>query len=160
MNCADQYCDRGVHFDAKRHPDPRRFNPMRYMGDDQTSIDAANNPDATKRDHFSFGAGRRRCQGMHIADRSIFLALARMLWAFDFERHVDPETLQEIVPDKDDLVEGVMSLPNPFKANIVPRCSAKAQSVRDAWAEASKVLDAETLEWKEVPEMLRRDRQQ
>lgn len=92
---------------------------------------------------------------MHIADRSLFLALARIVWAFDLKRAVDPVTKQEIVPDKDDLVDGVMSLPKPFPANIVPRNSAKADSVRQAWAEVSKVLDAETLEWKEVPKTLR-----
>ena len=127
---------------------------MRYINDNQTSIDAANNPDATKRDHFVFGAGRRRCQGMHIADRSIFLALSRMLWAFDFKKAVDPETLEEIVPDMDELVDGIMSLPKPFKANLVPRNSSRAQSVRDEWAEVSKLLDGETLEWKEVPKGL------
>lgn len=128
---------------------------MRYMDDMQTSFEAASNPDPLKRDHFSFGAGRRRCQGMHIADRSLFLALARILWAFDLTRAVDPETLLEIVPDKDELVEGVMSLPKPFQANIVPRSSDKAHSVRQAWAEVSTVLDVETLEWKEVPRTLR-----
>lgn len=133
---------------------------MRYIEDHQTSIDAANNPDPTQRDHFVFGAGRRRCQGMHIADRSIYLAISRLLWAFDFRRAVDPDTKQEIVPDMDDLVDGMMCLPNPFKANIVPRSAYKAQCVREEWAEVAKLLDEE-MQWKAVPEgLIWKDEQQ
>jgi cytochrome P450 len=142
-----------IHMDPNRHPDPRRFDPVRYINDHQTSIDAANNPDATQRDHFVFGAGRRRCQGMHIADRSIFLALSRMLWAFDFKRPVDPISQREIVPDMDDLADGMMSLPNPFQADIQPRNAYKAQCVRDEWAEVSKLLD-DNQQWMKVPEGL------
>lgn len=140
--------------DPKRHPNPRQFDPMRYIDDTQSSIDAANNPDATKRDHFVFGAGRRRCQGMHIADRSIYLAISRLLWAFDFKRAIDPKTKKEIVPDMDDIADGMMCLPHPFPANIVPRNEYKAQCVRNEWAEVAKLLDDEA-QWKEVPKGLK-----
>ncbi|KAH7383957.1 putative cytochrome P450 [Pyrenochaeta sp. MPI-SDFR-AT-0127] len=143
----------GIHMDPKRHPDPRKFEPMRYIHDDQSSLDAANNPDASQRDHFVFGAGRRRCQGMHIADRSIYLAISRLLWAFDFKRAVDPKTQQEIIPSMDDLADGMMSLPHPFEAKIAPRSAHKAQCIREEWAEVSKLLDG-VGQWKEVPKGL------
>lgn len=150
---------RAVHNDPQRHPNPRKFEPMRYIDDRQTSIDAANNPDPTQRDHFVFGAGRRRCQGMHIADRSIYLAISRLLWAFDFRRAMDADTKQEVVPDMDDLVDGMMCFPSPFQANIVPRSAYKAQCVREEWAEVAKLLDEE-MQWKMVPEgLVRKDEQ-
>lgn len=139
--------------DPRRHIDPRKFEPMRYIDDKQSSIDAANNPDATQRDHFVFGAGRRRCQGMHIADRSIYLAISRLLWAFNFERAKSPVTGKDIVPDMDNLVDGMMSLPHPFATNIVPRDSHKSQRIKDEWAEMTKLLDGES-QWKEVPKGL------
>ncbi|WQF79469.1 Putative cytochrome P450 [Colletotrichum destructivum] len=142
-----------VHNDPKRHPNPRQFDPLRYIDDKQTSIDASNNPDATRRDHFVFGAGRRKCQGMHIADRSLFLAISRLLWAFDFQRAVDRETGREIVPDMDDLAEGVMMLPKPFEAKLSPRSASKAECVRREWADMERLLD-EKAQWKEVPEGL------
>ncbi|KAI0174355.1 putative cytochrome P450 [Pestalotiopsis sp. NC0098] len=142
-----------VHNDPQRHPDPRRFDPSRYKDDNQTSIDAANNPDATKRDHFVFGAGRRRCQGMHIADRSIFLAISRLLWAFHFKRMVDQETGEEVIPDMDDMVDGIMMMPTPFAANIQPRSAEKAECVRNAWAQVLPLLDSQE-QWNEVPEGL------
>lgn len=88
---------------------------------------------------------------MHLADRSIYLAISRLLWAFDFRRAVDPDTKQEIFPDMDGLVDGMMCLPGPFKANMVPRSAAKAQCVREEWAEVAKLLDEE-MQWKVVPE--------
>lgn len=144
---------RAIHNDPERHPDPRQFNPLRYIDDHQTSISAANNADATKRDHFAFGAGRRRCQGIHIADRSVFLAISRMLWAFDFQRAVDPETKQEMVPDMDDLVDGMMAFPRPFPTSIRPRSISRAESVRQEWDQMLRLLDSEG-QWKEVPDGL------
>lgn len=142
---------RAIHNDPQRHPDPRRFEPARYQDDNQTSTDAANNPDPTKRDHFAFGAGRRRCQGMHIADRSLYLAISRLLWAYDFHKANDPHTGREIIPDMDDMAEGVMMLPNPFPADIRPRSPQRAECVRREWDQVSKLLDGEG-QWQSVPE--------
>ncbi|RYP48595.1 hypothetical protein DL768_005550 [Monosporascus sp. mg162] len=137
--------------DPKRHPAPQRFDPARWAHDSQTSAEAANNPDVTKRDHFVFGAGRRLCQGMHIADRSLFLAISRLLWAFDFRRPIDETTGQEIVPDMGDLTDGLFMVPKPFRAHIVPRSEYKAQRVREEWSKMTELLDSE-LQWKDVPE--------
>ncbi|KAK8037829.1 cytochrome P450 [Apiospora marii] len=137
--------------DPQRHADPRRFDPTRYLNDQQSSLDAANNPDPTQRDHFAFGAGRRRCQGMHLADRSLFLAISRLLWAFDFKRAVADG--KEVVPDPDDLLDGMMILPNPFLADIRPRTAARADVVRREWERVAEGLDGEG-QWREVPEGL------
>ena len=142
---------RAVTRDPKRHPDPDRFDPSRWAHDSQTSAEAANNSDATQRDHFLFGAGRRLCQGMHIADRSLFLAISRLLWAFDFRRVVDEATGQEIVPDMRDLTEGNFVQPKPFQANIVPRSGEKAERVRAEWGKMGELLDGED-QWKAIPE--------
>lgn len=138
--------------DPKRHPDPRRFDPARYVNDKQTAAEAANNPDATKRDHFLFGAGRRLCQGMHIADRSLFLAISRMLWAFDFHPARD-EHGKNIVPDPNDLTEGLFVVPKPFPAKIVPRSREKAARLKAEWGKMEELLDPD-LQWKVLPKGL------
>ncbi|RDA93281.1 hypothetical protein CP533_2066 [Ophiocordyceps camponoti-saundersi (nom. inval.)] len=143
-----------IHNDPKRHPDPRQYNPSRWAGDNQNSAQAAVNADATKRDHFVFGAGRRMCQGMHIADRSLFLAMSRTLWAFDIKRAVDGKTGHEIVPDVDNIVDGLFVCPRPFKANIVPRSQQKVARVQEEWAKMLELLD-ESKQWKTVPEGLK-----
>ncbi|KAI2465985.1 cytochrome P450 [Annulohypoxylon bovei var. microspora] len=142
-----------IHNDPKRHPNPRKFDPSRWSHDQQTSAEAATNPDVTKRDHFVYGAGRRLCQGMHIADRSLFLAIARLLWTFEFKRAIDEKTGQEIVPDMEHLSEGLFVAPEPFEANITPRDESKATRVKEEWGKMMELLD-EDLQWKLYPKDL------
>ncbi|PHH80585.1 hypothetical protein CDD80_844 [Ophiocordyceps camponoti-rufipedis] len=143
-----------IHNDPERHPEPRRYNPSRWAGDDQNSAQAAVNADATKRDHFVFGAGRRMCQGMHIADRSLFLAMSRTLWAFDINRAVDKETGRQVVPDVNNIVDGLFVCPQPFDADIVPRSERKVARVREEWGAMEELLD-DDMQWKTVPEGLK-----
>lgn len=142
----------GINMDEKRFTRPREFAPERYLGDDQTSHEAATNSDASKRDHFVFGAGRRVCQGMHIADRSMFLAIARMLWAFNLEKAVDAEG-REITPDQDALTQGLLVQPVAFPAKISPRTEKHADIVRAAWEEAQELLDGDK-QWAKLPDTL------
>lgn len=142
----------GVHMDPNRHPDPRRFDPARYINDHQTAAESANNADASKRDHFLFGAGRRLCQGMHIAERSLFLAMSRLLWAFNFEKAQDANGV-EIVPDAGELTEGLLVQPKAFPARITPRDTGKAQQLRAEWKKMEELLDG-NLQWKALPEGL------
>lgn len=140
-----------IHMDAKRFPDPKRFDPDRYKDDYLSLYDAAVNPDAAKRDTFTFGAGRRICAGMHVAERSLFLGISRMLWAFDFAPSVDEATGQEIIPDPDKLTQGFVCMPEPYQASITARSAERAEIIRREWETAQKSLDPETKQWKEVP---------
>ncbi|KAI1503389.1 cytochrome P450 [Biscogniauxia marginata] len=140
-----------VHNDGQRHPSPRVFDPSRWAGDSQTSAEAAANADVTKRDHFAFGAGRRLCPGIYIADRSLLLATARLLWAFDFRRAKDANG-NDIIPDMDDLTDSLFSLPRPFKADIIPR-EGKAELIMEEWDKMREFLD-DNLQWRHAPEAI------
>ncbi|KAH9862697.1 hypothetical protein J1614_010790 [Plenodomus biglobosus] len=143
-----------IHMDSARHAHPSRFDPARYLGDDQTAQEAATNADPSQRDHFVFGAGRRLCQGMHIAERSLFLAVARLLWAFDV-RPVEGAGKEGVhgLPDAADLTEGLLVRPRGFPARIVPRSGERAERVREEWAKMERLLDGE-MQWKILPEGL------
>ncbi|KAF1837103.1 cytochrome P450 [Decorospora gaudefroyi] len=141
-----------IHNDPKRHPNPRRFDPARYADDHQTAAEAAKNSNAAMRDHFLFGAGRRLCQGMHIAERSLFFAMARLLWAFDFHPARDANG-NDIVPDPNDLTEGMLVQPKAFPAYITPRDEGKAARVKEEWDKMGDLLDEE-LQWKVLPDGL------
>lgn len=140
----------GIHMDPARSPEPRRFNPDRYAGDETTLYQSANG-EPLLRDNFNFGAGRRLCQGIHIAERSLFLGMSRILWGFNLEAPLDSQG-QRIVPNVDDLVGGITVHPAPFGINIVPKSPEREQIMRSAIKDCEKLLNPATGQWKEVPE--------
>jgi cytochrome P450 len=141
----------GIHYDEVRFPKPHVFDPLRFADDFQSSAEAALNADANKRDHFLFGAGRRVCQGMHIAERSLFLGIARLLWAFDFEKEKD-ESGKEITPDAADLTEGLLVQPRTFPLKITPRSEKRSEVVREEWRSMENKLDDKG-QWAKIPEV-------
>ena len=50
---------------------------------------------------------------MHAVERSMFLVIARLMWAFDIRRATDDDG-NKIVPDQDDLVGGFLMQPRRF----------------------------------------------
>lgn len=139
-----------INHDPKRFPEPRVFRPERYENDFQTLGEAAANPIASKRDQFTFGAGRRICPGIHVAERSLFLAISRMLWAFDIKPKKDAQG-NPILPDPEKLTQGFVCMPEPFVCDITPRSAERAALVEREWAEAQTLLD-EDMQWKTIPE--------
>ncbi|KAI1616059.1 putative cytochrome P450 oxidoreductase [Exophiala viscosa] len=139
-----------INMNADRYPKPREFNPDRYADDAQSLFESALNPDPSKRDNLTFGAGRRICPGIHIAERSLFLGISRLLWAFHFEPALDPQTKKPIWPDPEKLTQGFDCGPIPFLTHITPRSEARAALVREEWQEAQTFLDPVTKQWNEA----------
>jgi hypothetical protein len=140
-----------LNMDPERYPAPRQFNPDRYKDDFKSVADSASDPDGTKRDQFTFGAGRRICPGMHVAERSLFLGISRMLAAFDIRPEPD-EKGRPILPNPDNLTQGFVCMPQRFRARITPRSKEKAGMVRMEWVEAEKDhLHPVTKQWVDDP---------
>ncbi len=109
------------------------FNPDRYLGDDLSSADSSKLSNVMQRDHWTFGAGyvnilrpwclvltiyiasRRLCPGLVVAERELWLAISRLLWAFTMhEVPGEPISLEEY--------EGKSGrVPVPFSVRLVPR---------------------------------------
>lgn len=141
-----------IHNDPRRYPDPRRFDPERFKDDEQSAFDAAVNPDVAMRDHFTFGAGRRICPGMHIAERSLFLGIARILWAFEIRRAKDSKG-NILLPDPSRLTPAFACEPMPYAAEIRPRSKERAEKILREWAETKNaLLDPVTKQWKKIPD--------
>lgn len=143
---------RTIQQNPTRFPNPSEFDPNRFINDTQTAAEAANNPDVSMRDHFVFGTGRRLCPGIHIADRSMFLAVSRLLWAFRIEAEID-ELGNRILPDRLNVTQGSLAQPMPFPVRIVPRSEMHARVVRKEWAMCQTLLDNEG-QWLDVPKEL------
>jgi len=89
---------------------------MRFYDFPLTAAEAATAADPKDRDHYSYGGGRRICVGMHVAERSLFINLARLLWGFDI-RHAKDADGNDIPVDATfkGMLEGATATPKPFK---------------------------------------------
>ncbi|KAL4935969.1 hypothetical protein BDV06DRAFT_205916 [Aspergillus oleicola] len=125
-----------------RGKDPRAFDPSRHSEEATKNENYGIDADSAKRGHFTFGAGRRVCPGFHVAQRGLFIAASRLLWAFNFERACD-EAGVPIPIEQDALTEGLIVRPVPYPCAIKPRDEKKVEMIREAWREASASLDAD-----------------
>jgi cytochrome P450 len=128
--------------------DPESFLPDRYDGYTRTAYEYSTEPDALKRDNYTFGWGRRICPGIHVAENSLNLVVARLLWAFDVLPAQD-EAGNDIQVDSDPTTayeNNVIATPLPFPVRFVPRSDKRAQIVRDAFQEAHEAWAPQKLD--------------
>ncbi|OCL14884.1 cytochrome P450 [Glonium stellatum] len=120
--------------------DPESFNPDRYINHPKLANDYAGSPDYNMPHHYAYGAGRRMCPGIHLAERNQWRMLSKILWAFQINEPTDPITGKTIPIDPEAYETGLLHAPLPFKASIKPRSSAHIDTIRREMAEARKVF--------------------
>jgi len=128
-----------IHYDEKYYPDPFTFKPERFINHPLSAAAAAAHPDPLMRDHLTYGGGRRICAGIHVAERSLFLVLSRLLWGFNVTLAKDENgndipvdfTLKGVMP-------GATSVARPYKCSIKVRSAKHEKIFRDEWDEAQR----------------------
>ncbi|KAL5639705.1 hypothetical protein ACGC1H_006332 [Rhizoctonia solani] len=109
--------------DERIYPDPEIFIPERF--DNSRPGPSPPNP----RD-FVFGIGRRVCPGNHIADVSVWLAIASLAATMDIGKARDNNGLYiEPVAERS---SGFVSQLRPFKCSIKPRSEKVAKLINSA----------------------------
>lgn len=106
-----------------RFEDPAAYNPDHYLDHPKLAPEYAMSADYESRDHYAYGAGRRICPGMHLAERTQWRFLAAILWAFEV-RPVGNIDLDHAFED------GFFHYPLPYKAEFVPRSEQHVQTIR------------------------------
>ncbi|KAK0460394.1 cytochrome P450 [Desarmillaria tabescens] len=92
--------------DPEVYPSPNEFIPQRWIRDSDSSLNTDNKP-------FTFGFGRRVCPGSHVAERSLFLTAAMILWAFNISKSGPIDTMA--------FTQTANVHPLPFNVDIKPR---------------------------------------
>ncbi|KAJ0420839.1 cytochrome P450 [Aspergillus carlsbadensis] len=91
---------------------------------------------------LAFGYGKRVCPGQHIAKRSLFIVISRVLWAYNITHAYEKGKRVEINPHA--IVQNILAGPVPFKAAFNPR---SAEHYRILEEEFSKIGDDEASIW-------------
>ncbi|KAI9450882.1 cytochrome P450 [Lactarius psammicola] len=106
--------------------DSARFNPARYL-DEKGQVKVL--VDGRDEGHMSFGFGRRVCPGRHVAEGTLAIDFATLLWAMRFERPEDAQGELDVYT----LVRfGVGAHPMPFECKAVPRFAEAEALLKEA----------------------------
>ncbi|KAF5374375.1 hypothetical protein D9758_004547 [Tetrapyrgos nigripes] len=108
--------------------DGDNFRPERHL--DQNS----HLKDETNEGHVTYGFGQRTCAGRYVANNSLFIQMATVLWTMKLEPLKDSKG-QPVVPDVDaEEANGIFTRPPPFQFTASPRfpdSEALIQQARD-----------------------------
>jgi cytochrome P450 len=107
-----------INMDDENFQDPNEFRPERWLQHPNRPLCA-------------FGFGRRTCPGKQLAQNSVFIAIARNLWAYNISHsYVDGK---KVPIDSLDTMKVALAGPSPFEASFSIRSPAHQQIVEREW---------------------------
>ncbi|ELU43310.1 cytochrome P450 oxidoreductase OrdA-like, putative [Rhizoctonia solani AG-1 IA] len=121
----------GMSRDPTVYQDPETFKPERFMSTvtHEAELDSQS---------FIFGFGRssagRRCPGIHLAQSTLWLAIATVLAVYDITPVLDTDG-RPVMPSLK-YSQSSISAPNPFQCTITPRTSRTEKIIQDSAIEA------------------------
>lgn len=129
--------------DEKTFPNPSAFTPERFAGHLALAPEYAAG-DWEKRDHYGYGAGRRICPGIHLAERNMLLSTAKLLWAFRFEAEVarDGTLVRNDADPVSGYYQGFLYCAKPYGCKPVVRSERIRETVEREFAEAQEKVFA------------------
>jgi cytochrome P450 len=121
------------------YEDPTLYNPDRFLAWPRLADAYAGSPDYMNRDHYTYGAGRRICPGIHLAERTQFRMTSRLLWAFEIQQKKDADG--NMMPiDVDAYHEGISHTPKEFPVEFKLRSQEHLQTIRKELEAAQEFL--------------------
>lgn len=122
-----------LRFDPRRFKKPFKFMPERYLNHPLYSSKYAAMSDPYKRDHFTFSTGRRTCPGAQLAENSLDIVLAGILWGFEIRPPLVNGREAEIDLSDNAYPDAGFSLPKPFAARFIPRSEERRRVIEKQW---------------------------
>ncbi|KAK1994072.1 cytochrome P450 [Colletotrichum falcatum] len=123
--------------DPELYPEPDLFNPDRWLDPGYPTYREPLSAHPNLQQFSAFGHGRRICQGINIAERSLNLKVALLAWGCDISRAKDAAG-RDIVPPPYDFVEGFNVQPRAFRFDLRPRSPGRADLIESAYGQALK----------------------
>ncbi len=126
-----------MHQDKGTWKDPQHFMPERFENYPKTASVYAASGDWDKRDHYGYGAGRRICPGIHLAERNLFIGVAKLLWAFKFS--IKGDAVIDVSAETG-LSQGFLHCVKEYGCGITLRSEAKRDTILNELAQAQTVF--------------------
>ncbi|KAF2444949.1 cytochrome P450 [Karstenula rhodostoma CBS 690.94] len=134
-----------INHNEEDFPKADTFDPARWLVEDCSaplpgySSDSifVSTEDSSRRRSYAFGAGRRVCVGQEMAERSLLLSMAKMLWAFDMR----PEAGTMLDTNVETgFKDAVLTGPKESKIEFKVRSEARENLICKEWKSADAVL--------------------
>ena len=122
-----------LHYDPERFESPFEFMPERYLDHTLYSSEYAAMSDPYKRDHFTFSTGRRTCPGARLAENSLNIALAGIIWAFEIRPPLVAGFEAEMDSSDNMYLDAGFTIPKPFAARFLPRSTGRLRVVKEGY---------------------------
>ena len=126
-----------INMNEEYYPNPQLFNPARFLSnkDDHRYVQElkGEKEHPSKSGHSSFGLGRRICPGAELAANSLFIALAKLIWAFDI---VPTQTYDTFA-----YTDGFNIRPHQFKCGIMIRSEAHHKVLKAEMRSAEEEME-------------------
>ncbi|KAL4881003.1 cytochrome P450 [Aspergillus karnatakaensis] len=118
-----------IHHDENEYDNPSAFNPDRWLGGNKYGTMNTTTLDATeqRKTSYGWGAGRRICSGQKMAEASLKINIAKLVWAFNLERD---EAAKPDISVETGYEGGFLVCPKKFPIKITPRSEAHAAIIQ------------------------------
>ncbi|TVY35450.1 Cytochrome P450 monooxygenase [Lachnellula occidentalis] len=117
----------GLHHDPVLVSNPDIFDPSRFATRTLLAPEYASSADYENRDHYGYGSGRRICPGIHLAERNLWLAMAKLLWAFSFTEKKGAGPIDTDV--RTAYSAGFLSCAEPYECDIELRSEERRKTI-------------------------------
>jgi cytochrome P450 len=130
----------GMHMSEETgYKDPEEYNPDRFLDWPRLADAYAGSSNYCRRDHYSYGAGRRVCPGIHLAERTQWRLTSRILWAFQIQPEKDSQG-KDIPIDVHAYHHGISHTPKEFPVRFNLRSQEHLRTLKKELAQAREFL--------------------
>lgn len=129
-----------ISHDPDSYSFPDTFDPDRFLANKfglrADRDEEAAESDTVRRQSYAFGAGRRVCAGQRMAENSMLLAMAKIIWAFDIVAEEKLDTnLQTAWKD------AILTAPKDMPITFRVRSEKRREVLEKEWQSADKFLE-------------------
>ncbi|KAI1131775.1 cytochrome P450 [Nemania abortiva] len=140
-----------VNHDPDEYENPDAFDPSRFLKHplgikptlsamDKAPDDLIEDTDTSygfRRQNYGFGAGRRVCAGQRMAENSMMMTMAKLLWSFDV---VATHGVTQLDTSVHAWTDAILIFPKHFDVQLVLRSEDKRDVIESEWQRADAFL--------------------